>query len=59
MSVWRRKGERYQDICVREQDKNRGGGIMVWAGIDMEGITNLVCLEGNISAVTSHSTYYN
>ena len=50
MRMWRRNGERYSDNCVREQDRNRGGGIMVWAWIDMEEKTNLVILEGNISA---------
>ena len=50
MRVWRRNWGRYSDNCVREQDRNRGGGIMVWAWIDMEEKTNLVILEGNISA---------
>ena len=49
MRVWRRTEERYYDNCVREQDRNRGGGIMVWAGIDLEEKTNLIILEGNIT----------
>ena len=49
MRVWRRTGERYSDNCIREQDRNRGGGVMVWAGIDLEEKANLVILEGNIT----------
>ena len=50
MRVCRRKGEIYTDTCVRDQDRNRGGGIMVWVWIDVEEKTNLVIIEGNISA---------
>ena len=49
MRVWRRTGERYSENFIREQDRNRGGGIMVWTGIDLEEKTNLIILEGNIT----------
>ena len=29
--VWRRRGERYADCCVRECSRFGGGSVMVWA----------------------------
>jgi hypothetical protein len=31
--VYRRTGERYSDVCVRERGQYGGGSVMVWAGI--------------------------
>ena len=48
--VWRRKGERYADNCIREQDRHRGGSVMVWGCIDMEEKSDLVIFDENVTA---------
>ena len=48
--VWRKKGERYADCCVREQDRHRGGSVMVWGAIDTHEKSNLIIIDGNLNA---------
>ena len=50
--VYRRLGERYYDVCVREVDRFGGGGsVMVWGGISHGVKTPLVVIQGNLTAV--------
>jgi transposase len=49
--VWRMPGERYADCCVTEHDRFRGGSVMVWAGISIDGKTDLHMIAGNLSGV--------
>lgn len=44
--VYRRSGERYAQCCFRETVAYGGGSVMVWAGISMEGRTELVFVPG-------------
>ena len=48
--VWRRRGERFADACVIQQDRWGGGSVMVWGGIHQRGRTNLIVLNGNLNA---------
>ena len=48
--VWRRRGERYANCCIRERDRWGGPSVMVWAGISFHHRTPLVVLEGNLTA---------
>lgn len=43
--VWRRRGERLADVCIRENDRWGGAHVMVWAGISHRHRTQLVFLE--------------
>ena len=44
--VYRRKGERFAPVCVRQHDRFGGGGVMVWGGIMGGGTEN----QANCSA---------
>ena len=48
--VWRRKNERFSPCCIREQDRFRGGSVMVWASIDSQMKSELVVVQGNLTA---------
>ncbi len=48
--VYRRKGERFADACVRQRDRFGGGGIMVWGGIMGGNKTRLIVIRGNLNA---------
>lgn len=48
--VWRRRGEAHASNCVQEVDAYRGGSVMVWGGICLQGRTDLVPIEGNLNA---------
>lgn len=48
--VWRRRGERYADPCVREANRWGGVSIMVWGAISTRHRTQLVIAEGNLTA---------
>lgn len=48
--VYRRRGERFSNACVKEADRFRGGSVMVWGGIRHNGKTDLVILGGNLTA---------
>ena len=49
--VRRMPGERYADCCVTEHDRFGGGCVMVWAGISIDGKTDLHVIAGNLSGV--------
>ena len=48
--VWRRRGERYANCCIRECERWGGPSVMVWAGISFHPRMPLVVLEGNLTA---------
>lgn len=49
--VWRRRGERHADACTTETDRFGGGvSVMVWAGITGSHRTDLVVVQGNLTA---------
>ena len=48
--VYRRRGERFIEACIREQDRFGGGGVMLWAGICHGHKTELVFVEGALNA---------
>lgn len=48
--VWRRRGERYSDCCVRQALRWGGGNVMVWGGISWRHKTPLVVVDGNLNA---------
>ena len=54
--IYRRRGERFVDACVREQDRFEGGGVMVWAGIYHGHKTELVFVEGALNAQSYRDT---
>ena len=48
--VFRRRGERFADNCLIERDRSGGGSVMVWGGIMGRRKTNLIVVQGNLSA---------
>ena len=44
--VWRRQGERFADCNIVEVDQFGGGSVMVWAGIFLNGRTDLIVIAG-------------
>lgn len=51
LRVWRRKGERFDAPNIAERDRFGGGSVMVWGGISRSGATQLVTVNGNLTAV--------
>ena len=50
--VWRARKERFAPVCVAEHDRYGKGSVMVWAGISMQGETDLHIIEnGTFTAV--------
>ena len=49
--VYRRRGERFTDACVMENDRFGGGSVMVWGGIAHGLKTPLVVVNGNLNAI--------
>ena len=50
--VWRARNERFAPVCVAEHDRYGKGSDMVWAGISMQGKTDLHIIEnGRLTAV--------
>lgn len=49
--VYRRRGERYAQVCVREVDRFGGGSVMVWGSFCAHGRSPLVVVQGNLNAV--------
>ena len=47
--VWRHRGERYANCCVRQVDRWRGGSVMVWGGISWRHKTPLVIVDGSMT----------
>ena len=48
--VWRRRGERFQDCCVKQVSRWGGGSVMVWGGISWRHKTQLIVVDGNLTA---------
>ena len=48
--IYRRNGERFADACVVERDRFRGGSVMVWGGISHGLKSQLVVIDGNLTA---------
>ena len=48
--VWRRRGERFQDCCVKQVSRWGGGSIMVWGGISWRHKTQLIVVDGSLTA---------
>ena len=48
--VFRRRGERFADNFLVERDQFRSGSVMVWGGIMGRRKTNLIVVQGNLSA---------
>ena len=49
MRVYRRRGERYSDVNVKELDRYGGGSVMVWAAVTMHRRTPLRFIAGNLN----------
>ena len=47
---FRRRGERFADNCLIERNRFGGGSAMVWGGIMGRRKTNLIVVQGNLSA---------
>ena len=45
--VWRMPNERFAPVCVAEHDRFGGGLVMVWAGINAQGKTNLHVIDNS------------
>ena len=50
--VYRRRGERFADVCVIERDRFGGGSVLVWGGIMGGNKTRLIVINGNVNAKT-------
>jgi len=48
--AWHRRGKRYPNCCIRQHDRWGSGSIMVWGGIHHHGKTQLVFVQGNLTA---------
>lgn len=48
--VYRRRGERFRDACVKESDRFGGGSTMIWAGIALNHKTDVIVVNGNLNA---------
>lgn len=44
--IWREQGTRYNPRNIQERDQYGGGGVLVWAGIMLNGRTSLHIFEG-------------
>lgn len=51
MRVYRRRNERYAQHCIQGVDRYGGGSVMMWAAISVDGRTDLVHVQGNLTAV--------
>lgn len=49
--VYRRRGERYAQRCIRQVDRFGGGSVMMWAAISWNRRTPLVHVQGNLTAL--------
>ena len=50
MRVYRRCGERYSDVNVKEHDRYGGGSVMVWAAVTIHRHTPLQFIAGNLTS---------
>ncbi|GBM14929.1 hypothetical protein AVEN_213272-1 [Araneus ventricosus] len=49
--IWQEQGTRYRALNIVERDHYRGGGLLVWAGIAMNGRTYLNVFAGGSDTV--------
>ena len=49
--VYGRREERFADASVDERDRFEGGSVMVWGGIALATKSQLIILEGTVTAV--------
>lgn len=50
LRVYRRRGEFYDEATVQEIDRFGAGSVMVWGGISIDGVTDLVVVRGRLNA---------
>ena len=50
MRVYRRHGEQYSDVNVKEHDRYGGGSVMVWAAVTIHRRTPLQFIAGNLNS---------
>lgn len=50
LRIWRRKGERTAANCVLQFNRWGGASVMVWGGISLNHRTDLVVIDGNMTA---------
>ena len=48
--MWRRRGERHADACVREGNRWGGASVMIWGGISGRSRTPLAVIDGTLTA---------
>ncbi|CAK9827692.1 Transposable element Tc1 transposase [Anthophora retusa] len=48
--VRRRKGEAYQEGCLKPTVKHGGGSVMVWSCISANGVGDLIRIDGKLTA---------
>ena len=48
--VWCRRGERFQDCCVKQVSHRGGGSVMVWEGLSWRHKTQLIVVDSNLTA---------
>ena len=48
--VYRKRNERFATNCIREVDRFGGGSVMMWAAISHTGRTDLVHINGTLTA---------
>lgn len=48
--IYRRRNERFADICVKEHERYGGGGVMVWGAINCDFKSELIICHGNLNA---------
>ena len=49
--VYRRPGERFTDVNVRQHHQFGGGSVMVWGGISIHHRTPLYVVDGNLTGI--------
>lgn len=48
--VYRRRNERWSRCCISEHDRFGGGSVCVWGGVTWNGRTDLIRIDGNLTA---------
>ncbi|KAK9688149.1 hypothetical protein QE152_g35764 [Popillia japonica] len=48
--IWKRRGKQYSQCCISERSSFGDGGAMVWVGVCMNARTELVLIDGNLTA---------